>query len=92
MKNLTEEEAAFLLSDETLTAWAPYSIPLRCVLFNRKFTERRMKPWVLGGIMKKAGLKKKQVVIVKAPLRRTARLDVFDEKSLLLDVRVNELL
>ena len=51
-----------------------------------------MKPWVLRSIMKKAGLKMKKIRIVNAPLRRTVRLEEFDEKILTLDDKVNEIL
>ena len=90
--NLTDEEALFLLSEETLQAWGPYSLPMRCIMFHRRFTDKRIKPWVLRKIMFKAGIRKKKVNVLNAPRRKTARLDEFEAKITRLDDQVFELL
>ena len=65
--NLTEEELVFLLDLDRQRDWAPLSLAERCVRFKRQFPDRLLRDRMLSMIMRKAGFKKKKVLIRRAP-------------------------
>ena len=65
--NLTAEQIAWLISDETLTAHAGLSCAQRCRLFHRQFPEQHIPPQYLGLLYKQHGVQLKYVQIVKEP-------------------------
>ena len=82
--NLKLEEFNFLTCAENLQKWAHIPLLGRCVLFHRQFPERWVSRWTLSKIMRKAGIKKKTVVIRNLPQRRTMRIEEFENKTLAL--------
>ena len=62
-RNLTLEEFSFLTCSENLQKWAHIPLLGRCVLFHRQFPERWISRWTLSKVMRKAGLKKKTILI-----------------------------
>ena len=66
-KNVTAEEILYLIDADNLRTWASYSLEWRCTLFHRKFPDRWINRYVLGRLYRDFGVKKKQVVIKRAP-------------------------
>ena len=69
--NITFTELDYLIDSERLHQWAAFSIPERCVMFKRQFPDRILRPWTLRLIMKKAGIKKKKILVRRAAQRAT---------------------
>ena len=90
--NITDEELEFILSSETLSDWAPYSLAMRCVMFHRRFPNRWLKTWQLSLIMRKAGLLMKKVLVTNAPARMTQRLEKFENEIISLHNRVEAII
>ena len=92
VKNLTDEELEFLMRSSTIQLWAPYNISYRCALFHRQFPDRRISGRVLRKVMLQAGLKKKVIKVIRAPQKRSARLEEFEDRTLELDQQVSRVL
>ena len=64
---LDQEHINFLTSEETLLAWITKSIPERCTLFHRTYTDKFIKPWRLRAVYRVNGIKKKVIRTKKMP-------------------------
>ena len=78
LKNITDEEVMFIINQNNLRRWAYLSIPKRCVIFHRTFTNRRIKKGVMLKVMHQAGLMKKKVEISNVAARKEERVDEFN--------------
>ena len=58
---------------------------MRCAYFHRNFPTRRITSRILTQVMKKAGMKKKKILVLNAPQRKSMRVQEFEDKTLLLD-------
>ena len=85
MKNLTDEEFAFICNKDNLRLWAALSIEKRCRLFHRRFNDRHISSRIMLKAMKLAGLRKKKVKVCNIPARKEDRAGEFAEDTLRLD-------
>ncbi len=83
--NATLEEIEYIIAPHHQTVWAHISLLGRCILFHRRFHDRRIDRWTISRIMRRAGLKKKAIRVSKIARRRTMRIDEFEDKILALD-------
>ena len=88
---MTDGELEYLLSADTLRAWAPYSLAWRCTLFHRQFPDRWIDRFTLGQLYRNAGIKKKAIVVRRVPERRTQRLQEFEDRVLELHEHVQSI-
>lgn len=64
-RKLEEEHKEFLLSENTLKAWAGYTVKDRCALFHAEYPKKTIAPTSLETFYKKNGIKRKRVKMVK---------------------------
>jgi len=91
LKTITAEEVDYLVDPVNLRAWASYSLEWRCTLFHRKFPNRWISRFTIGRLMSRCGVKKKAIVVRRAPQRKTQRLDEFEDRIVALHERVKEI-
>ena len=84
LATITDEEAAYIISPENQQAWAHAGQKVRCMLFHRRFPDRRIGLAVLRKVMQQAGMKVKAIRTVKIPRQRTLRIGELEEKTLAL--------
>lgn len=70
----------FLLLESTLKTWSGYSIPERCLLFHRKFPDKRVSTSGLLRLYKKHGITRKKVRMFKTPKNVTLHDYLADTK------------
>ena len=88
-QNVTHAELEFLLSQDHMRELASLSLPERCVRFHRNFPDRLIRLWTLSMLLRKAGFKKKKVLVQRAPQRKTQRLEEFDRNLVKLASEVH---
>jgi len=88
----------FIINQDNLRRWAYLSIPKRCVIFHRTFTNRRIKKGVMLKVMHQARLMKKKVEISNVASRKEERVDEFNYHfilisayTLLLNIRISSI-
>lgn len=85
VKTVTAEELEYIIDPDNLRTWSSYSLDWRCTLFHRKFPNRWISRHTLSSIMRRCGIKKKVIVVKRAPQRLTQRLDEFEGKIVALN-------
>ena len=65
---LRTDQIDYLISQNTLEAWAGFSLEERVVLFHRKFIDVKITPQRLSAIYKRFGVSKKKVRLIKKPV------------------------
>ena len=78
MKNITDEEYDFIIDQDNQRCWANLSIEKRCVMFHRRFMDRRIKKQVMRKVMMQAGIKKKKIEVNVVPARKEERRSEFE--------------
>ena len=78
--NITDNELLFLIDPESLRELAPCSLKERASKFSLRFPGRVIQPWTISSIMRKAGIRKKAIIIRKQAARLDARKEEFAEK------------
>ena len=64
-RKLTDEHFNFLKSEQTLIAWAGFSLAERCKMFHRKYTDKSISTTRLASFYKRHHIRKKMIRRVK---------------------------
>ena len=92
MKNISDEEIGCITNQDNQRLWAILSIEKRCIMFHRRFLDRRIKKGVMLKVMKQAGFKRKKVEVCNVPARKEERQEEFESSTVSLDYKLHDVL